>query len=82
MTCFIKEDSGPDIIKWSTSRVAEYLQDFARSNMVKLRDRRPQISGSVLLVIKQYQLSEIFEDATSSIVVLKLFYQMHPTEVN
>ena len=80
----MKEDSEPDISKWSIRRVSEYLEDFARSNLVKLKSgRRPLLTGSNCFALKPLSLSkcDLFEDVISDLVVLKLYYQIHPTKV-
>ena len=80
----MKEDSEPDISKWSIRRVSEYLEDFARSNRVKLKSGRLPLTGSKFFALNPFTLSQcdLFEDVISDIVVLKLYYQIHPTKVN
>jgi hypothetical protein len=76
----VKEDSGADISKWSAIRVAKYLADFAESNGMMLRTPSPDWSGIDLMAVRIYNLCDIFEDA-SDIDVLKLYFEIHPTEV-
>ena len=79
----MKEDSEPDISKWSIRRVSEYLEDFARSNLVKLKSGRQPLTGSKIFALDPLSLSKcnLFEDVISDLVVLKLYYQIHPTKV-
>ncbi len=71
-----------DIIStWSASRVNQYLSDFARSNDLKLATPSPQISGNLFFSSISYSMCDYFESA-SDLDVIKLYYQIHPTEVN